>query len=107
MLCQHFSGRTHTLRRSDVNRAGDVGEALVHAHLQVDHPEKQTVVTESRLTRGVQHIPTLPVVAALKKHKYADEVSQLKLMERSRSSPPTGIISTAWIGPSAGETTEE
>lgn len=33
-------GCTHTLGSGDVNRAGDVGKALVHAHLQVDYSEK-------------------------------------------------------------------
>lgn len=38
---------THTFSGGDVNRAGDVGEALVHAHLQVDHPAKQPDVTQA------------------------------------------------------------
>ena len=29
---------THTFSSGDVHRAGDVGEALVHAHLQEDDP---------------------------------------------------------------------
>lgn len=35
-----YTGCTHTFSSSDVNRAGDVGEALIHAHLQIDHPAK-------------------------------------------------------------------
>jgi len=40
------TGCTHTFSGSDVDRAGDVGEALIHAHLQVDHPgKKQQLLT--------------------------------------------------------------
>lgn len=35
-----IAGCTHTFRSSDVHGAGDVREALVHAHLQVNHPVK-------------------------------------------------------------------
>lgn len=43
-----LSSCTHAFSRGDVNRAGDVGEALVHAHLQVDHPAKQANITHTR-----------------------------------------------------------
>lgn len=35
-----YTGCTHTFGGSNVNGAGDVGEALVHAHLQKDYPAK-------------------------------------------------------------------
>ena len=43
--CIH-AGCTHTFSSSDVNRAGDVGDPLIHAHLQVDHPAKHKPVTD-------------------------------------------------------------
>lgn len=39
---------THAFSRGDVNRAGDVGEALVHANLQIDNPAKQPNVTDAQ-----------------------------------------------------------
>lgn len=44
VLLKHFGVYlicTHTFCSSDVDRAGDVGEALVHAHLEVNHPENK------------------------------------------------------------------
>lgn len=38
---------THAFSCGDVNGAGDVGQALVHAHLQVDHPANQQNVTRT------------------------------------------------------------
>lgn len=35
-----YTGSTYTFSSSDVNRAGDIGEAFIHAHLQVDHPKE-------------------------------------------------------------------
>lgn len=47
-LCRPYiyTWYTHTFSCSDVNRAGDVGEALIHAHLQVDHPAKNELMTD-------------------------------------------------------------
>lgn len=35
---------THTLGGGDVHRAGDERQAVVHAHLQIDHPENRTSI---------------------------------------------------------------
>lgn len=40
---------THTFSGGDVNGAGDVREAFVHAHLQVDDPATQEVRAQLRL----------------------------------------------------------
>lgn len=54
------TGCTHTFSSSDVNRAGDVGDALVHAHLQVDHPTKHKLMTDLiHLTQKCTHITHL------------------------------------------------
>lgn len=49
-----LSSSTHAFSRGDVNRAGDVGDALVHAHLHVDHPAKQPNITH---TQTLTHTP--------------------------------------------------
>lgn len=51
---------THTFSGGDVNRAGDVGEALVHAHLQVDHPAKQPDITHAPHHRPHACTPAAP-----------------------------------------------
>lgn len=40
---------THTFSGGDVNGAGDVRQAFVHGHLQVDDPATQEVMTQLRL----------------------------------------------------------
>lgn len=52
-----YTGCTHTFSSSDMNRAGDVGEALIHAHLQVDLPAKHKLVTDLILGHRCAHTP--------------------------------------------------
>lgn len=40
---------TYTFSGGDVNRAGDVREAFIHAHLQVDDPATQEVMVQLSL----------------------------------------------------------
>lgn len=124
-----YTWHTHTFSCSDVDRAGDVGEALIHAHLQVDHPAKKrthdwcehlteecTHITCSSaclpvythpgshfvlLASGVEYTPrsTLPILAALWARKHADIDIKAKPLKRSGSSPPTKGISSVWISP--------
>lgn len=42
-----YTGSTYTFSSSDVNRAGDIGEAFVHAHLQVDHSKEIQKTTQA------------------------------------------------------------
>lgn len=49
---------THTFGGGDVNGAGDVGEALVHAHLQVDDPANTGGHGSTKLVTGGIHTHT-------------------------------------------------
>lgn len=59
-----YAGCTHTLCRSDVNRAGDVGEALIHAHLQVDHPANKHKLETGLLVQQKKRKKTLECTSA-------------------------------------------
>lgn len=85
---------THAFSGGDVNRAGDVGEALVHAHLQVDHPAKQPNITRT-------HTHTADRSSANQSRRpqcifQSSWAILASLAHKHASPPPTKGILSAW-----------
>lgn len=87
-----LSWRTHTFSGGDVNRAGDVGEALVHAHLQVDHSAKQANITHtpdgSSFGMPLRILQSTWAILALVAHKHANTDNAKVLHPLKESSLP-------------------